>query len=286
VSRRSRSRHGDGRRVRLDLHMHTLRSDGHASPSAVLAAAAAGQLDVIAITDHDLAPEIPAGIHEVNGRSVRVLAGVEISTMHEDEELHLLVYFPGEMPPSFAQWCTGRAQWRARWFDAAMEIVGLDARADEDALAGRRSLTRVHMARAVVDAGMVPDMTTAFRAWIGHAAGHVPHIDLSFSEAISIARDAGGWTSWAHPGLAMAQAWAPAFASQGLHALEAWRPRGGKHRRDSLHRLANRHGLAITGGSDHHGGGGRPLGSFAVPLRVLGATAEALELNVTQLAQA
>jgi len=264
--------------------MHTVASDGHGTDASLLQAAAQGRLDAIAITDHDLPPTVAPGAHQIGDRQVRVVSGVEISTMHRDEELHLLVYFPDAIPADFAAWCTGRARWRAQWFDASMHALGVDARADEQALAGQRSLTRVHMARALVDAGIAPDLSTAFRGWIGHAAHRIPPIELGFVEALSIARDAGGWTSWAHPRPAQAEAWTPGFAAAGLHALEAWRPTGGKHRRESLFRLAHKNGMSITGGSDHHGGGGRPLGSFAVPLKMLGSTRDALELDRCRVA--
>jgi predicted metal-dependent phosphoesterase TrpH len=286
MSRRRQGRPAPEQRVRVDLHMHTSSSDGHVPPKGVLAAAAAGGLDVIAITDHDLPPVIAPGVHTVGGRDILVVAGVEVSTMHNDEELHLLVYFADAFPEAFSSWCTSRAQWRAQWFDASMCALGLDARADAAAHAGRRSLTRVHMARAMVDAGVAANMGAAFQGWIGHRAGRIPSIDLAFLDALSIAREAGGWTAWAHPPLPQAEAWAPAFAQHGLHALEAWRPAGGKHRRETLHRLAHRHGMAITGGSDHHGKGGRPLGSFAVPLGVLGETAKALKLDRAGVARA
>jgi predicted metal-dependent phosphoesterase TrpH len=288
VSRRKRVRVNSGpkERTRVDLHMHTIASDGHRTAAELVAVAAAARLDVISITDHDLAPVVAAGVHEVGGVSLRVIAGVEVSTMHEGVELHLLVYFPEQMPPDFARWCTSRAQWRARWFDASMSALGLEARADETARAGLRSLTRVHMARAVVEAGLAPSMGMAFKSWVGTQPGRIPHIDLQFEDAITIARDAGGWTSWAHPHTRRAEAWAPGFAKKGLHALEAWRPVGGRHRRELLHRLAHRHGMGVTGGSDHHGGGGRPLGSFAVPLKALGATAVALNLQSGRVAGA
>ncbi len=284
MRRRPRIRSNRERRTRVDLHMHTVASDGHGTSASLLKAAAEGRLDAIAITDHDLPPTLAPGAHQVGGRQVWVVSGVEVSTMYEDQELHLLVYFPNAIPDDFAAWCTGRARWRAEWFDASMEAIGIEARADAQAREGRRSLTRVHMARALVDAGVAPDLQTAFRGWIGHDAHRIPPIELGFLDALSIARDAGGWTSWAHPQPAHAETWASGFAAAGLHALEAWRPTGGKHRRESLFRLAHRNGMSITGGSDHHGGGGRRLGSFAVPLKILGSTRDALELSRCRVA--
>jgi len=286
VSRRSERRARDSGRPRIDLHMHSDCSDGQLSPDRLLVHAAEGGLDVVALTDHDLAPVLQPGWHEVGGRKIRVIAGVELSTMYEDTEQHLLVYFPEEMPTEFAEWCTARARWRASWYDQVLDALALPEipRADAAARAGQRTLTRLHLARALVDAGVVPSLAVAFKEWVGHDVGRIPPLNLGLLEALSVAVEAGGWTSWAHPQLAQAEAWASTLAGAGLHALEAWRAAGGTHRRDTLHRLAVRNHLAITGGSDWHGKGRRRLGSFSVPWRVLGETATALKLDARQLA--
>ena len=206
--------------------------------------------------------------------------------MHLGTEQHLLVYFPAEMPASFSAWCTRRAVWRAEWFDASLDALGLMdvPRADSEARAGRRCLTRVHLARALVDAGVVPTLNHAFKEWVGSDTGRIPPLNLGLIEALEVAKAAGGWTAWAHPNPGLAATWVPGLAAAGLDALEAWRAVGGQHRRDTLHRLAVRHGLAITGGSDWHGTGPRKLGSFSVPWRVLGATATALEIALVPVA--
>ncbi len=230
--------------------MHSDRSDGHHSPDALLAQAAVGGLDVLALTDHDLPPALVPGVRQVDGRRVRVIAAVELSTMHLGTEQHLLVYFPDQMPVGFSAWCTQRAAWRAQWYDEALDALDLPqvARADAQARAGRRCLTRVHLARALVNEGVVPNMGVAFRELVGPGAGRIPHLNLGFHEALAVATEAGGWTSWAHPDPAQAAAWAPGFAAAGLNALEAWRAAGGAHRRDTLHRLAVRNRMAITTG--------------------------------------
>jgi hypothetical protein len=260
--------------------MHSVSSDGLHPAADVLQMAAEGGLDVIALTDHDLSPRLEAGQHEIGGHSIRVLGAVELSTMHADEELHLLVYFPKAMPEAFAEWCTNRARWRAGWYDASIDALGLDGmeKADADAHRGKRCLTRMHLARAVVAAGHAPSLHQAFRTYIGSAAGRIPHLNLSFLDALSVARDAGAWTSWAHPPPKLAQDWTAEFAAHGLHALECHRPAGGSQARNRMARLAHQHGLGMTGGSDWHGWEKRRLGSFRVRAQELWRTADALAL--------
>lgn len=273
----SRRRRGVDMGPRVDLHCHSLASDGLVEASELVERAARAGLSALAVTDHDLPPVVSPGLHTFGESVIRVIAGVELSTMHEDKELHLLVYFPDEMPSAFTEWCRARAKWRADWFDACAEALGLDdVRADAEAHAGGRTLTRLHLARAVVACGLSRSLRDAFNEHVGHHADAIPPLNLAFMDALAAAKDAGGWTSWAHPAPALADAWAPGFAEAGLDALETHRPV--KTGRVRLSALAAKLGMGITGGSDWHGWEKRKMGSFRVPARTLHKTDKALGL--------
>ncbi len=251
---------------RLDLHLHTDRSDGRWAPERVLSDCAAGGLDVVALTDHDLPPSLAPGPHTVGGRTLRVVHGVELSTWHGDGEQHLLVWFPGEMPRDFRDFCTARARGRAERYDRAVASIGLSglARADPDARAGRRSLTRRHLAFDLVRAGHARSYGEAMRRWVGASNDHVPPITLPMTDAIDRARSAGGLTSWAHPEPERCKAWLGNLVRAGLQGIEGIRPGQGRRVRQGFRKLAARHEVLVTGGSDHHGQPGRHLGHFAV----------------------
>ena len=272
-----RRRRGVDLGPRVDLHCHSSASDGLHPAETVADMAARAGLSALAITDHDLPPVLGHGLKSVDGNEMRLIAAVELSTMHEDKELHLLAYFADGMPDDFAEWCRNRARWRARWYDACLDALGLDLdRADEEAREGRRTLTRLHLARALVDAGFCPNLRSAFHDHIGHSSQVIPPLNLSFLDALSVAVDAGAWTAWAHPPPKLAEQWAASFALAGLHALETHRPT--KTGRNRLSAIALQHGLGITGGSDWHGWEKRKMGSFRVPARALHLTDKALGL--------
>jgi len=276
----TRSPAGRRGKVRFDLHLHSSRSDGEFSPDEVLRRCARGGLDVIALTDHDIGPAIEAGPVEVEGRRLHVVHGAELSGVHEGEEFHLLVYFSGEMPTPFAEFLRERSSLRARRYDQAIENIGLPGLAPADALANRgdRAVTRLHLSQALVQAGHVRNLREAFKRFTGRQHGLVPSVELDFIEAIEVTRAAGGFTSWAHPSLEAARAHSATFARHGLQALEAWRPRMSAHDRAVLMRMALRHGLLITGGSDWHGWGHPEVGRFAFPERLARPFAEALKI--------
>lgn len=243
----------------LDLHVHSNHSDGKYDPLEVLRLAATGGINVLALSDHDLSPALRPGVHEVEGRSIRVLAAAEVSGAHAGEELHLLVYFPGEPPPEARAFLRERAASRAQRFNEAAERLQLPERAPPEAVAGEASLTRFHLAAALAEAGRVKRPS---EAWALLQRDTVPLIEFTFLEAIRTARSWGGLTSWAHPALADANQHLATFVAAGLQGLEVCRPGLPKPTRNGLKRLAKRYNLLVTGGSDFHGWWPGKLGDF------------------------
>lgn len=246
---------------RLDLHLHSDRSDGRFPPEEVLARAAEGSLDVVALTDHDQPPALPAGVHRVGEREVRVVAATEVSGLHDGHELHLLVYFPGPFPTSFADWLRERSAERARAYDVAAARLGLPE-AGGEAHAGARAATRFHLARGLWRDGRARGPHDAFPQLA--AAGIGPLVSVAYVEAIRVAREAGGLCAWAHPSLAATSRWLPELVRAGLQGIEVHRPRLDRPTRNGLKRAATRHGLLSTGGSDWHGWTEGRLGLYAV----------------------
>lgn len=256
--------------TRFDLHLHSLRSDGRYEPGEVLLRCARGGLDVVALTDHDLPTEMPLGRVQIEGRSLLVLAGAELSGMHAGSEQHLLVYFPGSVPEGFRSFCAQQCVARAQRYAAAIERLGMP---DLDAPScaaqqGEMALTRHHLARQLVLRGHVSNIREAFARFLSDSHHIVPPIEISFLSALEIARSFGGITSWAHPQLALLQDHLPTFATAGLHAVEGLRPQLSSADRRKYRNAARRYGLSLTGGSDWHGwGDDTALGLFRVEAR-------------------
>lgn len=268
-------------KARLDLHLHTSRSDGLLTPREVLGRAVARRLHVLAITDHDLVPALPAGVVRSGGHTLHLVHGAEVSCRHNETEIHVLVYFPGQMPERFQDFLRDRTRWRAQRFDEARVRLGVEdavAPAPQEAWDGRLALTRHHLARALVQAGTVGSVDQAFKGPLARRHGAVDLVDLTSAELLARVQEAGGFSSWAHPPLDVAKAWTPELAALGLDALEAKRPGIGRASRNALVRLALKHKLAITGGSDWHGWVGGNPGHFSVYLREVRPFAKAVGL--------
>ena len=268
-----------GTRARIDLHLHTTRSDGAFSPEEALLKCARGGLDIVALTDHDLVNDITPGLQRVGGRDLWVIAGAEISGMHEGTEYHLLVYFPGVVPEPFKALCRQQCEERAQRYDIAIQnlaVSGLVA-SDPIARAGHRALTRLHLARGLVAAGHATHVGDAFARFVGNRTGTVPHLTLSFTEAIRVATECGGLTSWAHPNPDDIERHLSTLVAAGLHGVEALRPTTTRRTRNILRRAAKRHGLFLTGGSDWHGWAGAQVGLFGLQMHEISGFVDALE---------
>ncbi|MBW1877883.1 MAG: PHP domain-containing protein [Deltaproteobacteria bacterium] len=253
--------------TRYDLHLHTDCSDGRYDQEEVIARCAQAGLEVVALTDHDFATTLDPGRHQVESGTLHVIAGAEVSGAHAGREFHLLVYFPGEVPDGFRDRCRRQSAARAQRYQAALDRLNLPdlAPPDDRARAGTRALTRLHLARALIEAGHVANVPDAFARYLDEALGNVPSVAPPFTEAIRIARSFGAVTSWAHPSARDAAEHAPAFVAAGLQGLEVLRPGMTGRERRALRRLARVHGLFVTGGSDWHGWhDSDDLGLFAV----------------------
>ena len=78
---------------KTDLHIHSWFSDGTMGPSAIVDRYAGSDYDLIAITDHEVLGDVEEAIELGEGRNIRVLQGIELATMNDGIELHILGYY-------------------------------------------------------------------------------------------------------------------------------------------------------------------------------------------------
>jgi predicted metal-dependent phosphoesterase TrpH len=105
----------------------------------------------------------------------------------------------------------------------------------------------------------VPDQQAAFERYLrSGAAAFVPKRNIDAAQGLHLLAGFGATTAVAHPGLLRApradiEACVADLRRHGLHAIEVWHSEHSADDERFLMRLAQRHGLALTGGSDYHG---------------------------------
>lgn len=258
--------------LRVDLHVHTRVSDGELSPAEVVRAAEDGRLDVLAVTDHDTIGGLSEALAAAEGGPVRVITGVEVSSLHEGVEVHVLGYHvhPEAGPlRAHENGAVGRRQERAREMVRLLQGLGIPIDYEDVLRAAgpdARAIGRPHVARALLAGGYVRSMNEAFDRYLADGGVAFVRSDLpTVRSAIEMIRDSGGVAVWAHPGLDVLERFAPAFAEWGLSGIETFRPNTSPTDGRRIRAVARGLRLFSTGGSDWHGRHRSRLGDFFVP---------------------
>ncbi len=247
----------------VDLHLHSVASDGTEAPAAVVARAVRAGLTAIALTDHDTLDGIPAAMDAASSLGIRLISGTELSVEWPTGTMHLLVYHlapePGPLQDRLGGLRDGRHV-RNRRILQALSAAGIDIPYEEvvaEALGG--AVGRPHIAARLVARGHVAEIAEAFDRYLARGRpAYVDRIRLDAFEAVELARESGALPVVAHPhtlGVSRTE-YATAFtrlAEHGLVGIEAWYSEYEPDVRRHLAHLADRLGLVATGGSDYHG---------------------------------
>ena len=256
----------------VDLHTHTYFSDGTLSPEAVVALATQRGLAALAITDHDSLESLEPARKAV-GPSLDLVPGIELSSMHEGLDLHILGYYLDPEHEGLSERLDRFREDRRQRAMAMIELlsgmgVDLDP-AEVIHLAGPGVIGRPHIARAMLKGGHVSSMDDAFRNYLGRGGkAFVPRTNFKAEEAIDVVHAAGGVSVIAHPGPLMPDRIIEELVEAGLRGIEVWHPQHNSATVRRYRALAQKFGLVETGGSDFHGAHRGPdLGGVRVPLR-------------------
>lgn len=269
----------------IDLHCHSIFSDGTDTPEALAALAEAAGLRALALTDHDTLAGLERFLACQPRVSTELVPGVELSCRYLGRVLHVLGLFVDPGNPAFQariEDMRERRVERNRLMVERLQAMGVAITWEEvAALAPTDSISRTHFARALVKHGAAGSPQDAFRRFIGdEGPAFVPLRDLTPRDAATWIREAGGVSVVAHPGRFSHRSfrWEEAMAdlkAQGLQGLEAHYPDYGPMEHRYFLELADVLGMVPSGGSDYHGGHkpgqhlGVGTGSLHVPDGVL-----------------
>jgi hypothetical protein len=245
----------------IDLHTHTTASDGWCTPAELVARASAAGVTVLAVTDHDTLAGCGAAAAACAASGLEFVPGIEITAALDGGDVHVLGYF---LDVRSAALQTFLAEQRRQRVDRVRQIVDCLAAhgiaLDADAILRpalhdpSRSVGRPLIARALVAGGHVADSNEAFDRWLERGRpAFVSRTGGAPAEIFARIHEAGGIASLAHPGPLAHDEWLPLFAGDGLDAVEAYHTDHDASGTRHYVAMADRLGLAVTGGSDYHG---------------------------------
>lgn len=253
----------------VDLHTHSNKSDGSFSPAELVDYAVAKGLSAVALTDHDTIDGLEEAVshadalRQVGKPSVEVVPGIEFSTKHEGQDVHIVgLYIAYDAPEfrsklqEFVDSRTGRNIKMCRNLNEA----GIDITYEKlqernpDAV-----ITRAHYASYLFEEGYVRNRQEAFAKYLGdHTKYFVPREKVTPTQAVSLILQVGGIPILAHPplyhmGRERLDSLVSALKDAGLMGIESIYSTYTNQDERDMRRLADKYDLLQSGGSDFHG---------------------------------
>lgn len=270
----------------IDLHVHSTASDGSLSPLKIIERAKEIGLRAVAITDHDTVEGSAEALGYPPWPSLEILSGIEISARVPSGTMHILGYLLRLDDLALRQTLKRLQEARA---DRNIKIVeklqdlGVSIQYDEiTAVSGGGQIGRPHIAQVLVRKGAARSLDEAFKKFLRkEGPAYVPRYRLLPREAIQMILRAGGVPVLGHPFTLDAKDEGDLegvlvdLKEAGLKGVEVYYPQHGPKRTTQYERLARRHGLVMTGGTDFHGAAkprvqmGIGRGGLRIPYRLV-----------------
>ena len=251
--------------MRIDLHTHSNRSDGTDSPAELIAHAAAAELDVVALTDHDTVSGWDEAADAAISAGISLLRGTEFSCADNGRTVHMLGYLfdPADTALQRLMRRTGAA--RSERIQIMTERLSCDFPIDMAAVQQHippgAPPGRPHLADALVATGCFPNRDAVF-AEVLHPRSpyYVKLWSADVRDVVKAIVAAGGVPVYAHPRAVKRQRLVPTptiaeLCGLGLYALEADHRDHSDEMRVAVRTIAAHYGIAVTGSSDYHGNG-------------------------------
>ena len=255
----------------IDLHTHTDRSDGTASPAQLVYDANALGLQALGITDHDTLDGYDTAAPLAAEAGLELICGIELSTrpdpppdVSRPPSVHLLGYFlQAPASPGFRQWIQGHQESRRernRKLIAKLNSLGVEISLEEVQALGKHLTGRPHFAKVLLRKGYVKTSQEAFDRYLAdNASASVERDEPELAEGVRRIRAGGGLPSLAHPvrlpqrDRLSIEKLLRILMGDGLQGLEVYHS---EHRPEDtalFQELAAQFRLIETGGTDFHG---------------------------------
>lgn len=265
----------------IDLHMHTVFSDGASQPEDLVEGAITHGLQAIAVTDHDNTESYQRVCQAAEGKPLEIIPGIEINTVHEGKEVHVLGYYFQPGSPEIGKICKKHREARLTQLSEMVSKVAKKAKVSmtfNEVLALSKSegtLGRPHIAQLLVSKGACKTIGDAFSKYLSsECPTYVKRETVSPHEAAEAIYESGGIAVIAHPGEMLGiEDLVKEMMNYGLRGLEAYHKSHSPAAIEFHSSLAEKYGLVVTGGTDYHGNGDSyvsALARFYMPDAVFG----------------
>jgi len=268
----------------IDLHTHTVCSDGSMTPAELVRHAKASGLAAVAVSDHDTADGVKEAMAVGAEIGIEVVPAIELSAI-SDTETHILGYFIDPDSEALVKAVDNIRAIRTQRIGETCEMLekfDIHVTLDEvKAKAGGGILCRAHIAKLMTEKGYSESPKAAFNQWLNVGCPCYSESQaLTDTEAVELIRAAGGDAYLAHLHLTKKsgddlEAFVKHLADAGLTGIEGYYTDYTPEMAETYRNLAKKYNLKISGGTDFHGSFkphisiGRGLGEMTIPCSVL-----------------
>lgn len=244
----------------VDLHTHSVYSDGTLTPAELLNRAQENGVSLFSITDHDLVEGTLEGARLAQKMDLRFVPGVEVDTFCKGMDFHVLCYgadFADAPLLELIRDSRRRIDQMSVDLLLAMqkEYPSLDLEEYEE-LAHDPHLGGWKMLNYLRLKGITKDLREGMRFYPKYGVTYADAGFFSMQEAIARMHAAGGTAILAHPGETVREGLSeilPDLLDLGLDGVECFYPKHTPEVQTLCLEICRRRGLMITAGSDCHG---------------------------------
>ncbi len=268
----------------IDLHTHTVCSDGSMTPAELVRHTKESGLSAVAVSDHDTADGVKEALAAGREVGIEVIPAIELSAV-SDTETHILGYFIDPDAPALVKAVDNIRQVRTQRIGETCEMLAkydIHVTLDEvKAKAGGGILCRAHIAKLMTEKGYSESPKAAFAKWLNVGCPCYSESQaLTDTEAVELIRAAGGEAYLAHLHLTKKSGddledFIKHLKRAGLAGIEGYYTDYTDEMAREYRALAKKYDLKISGGTDFHGAFkphisiGRGLGNMVIPYSVL-----------------
>ena len=242
--------------LRADLHMHSVYSDGTLTIKKLLDYAKSKRLDIIAITDHDSTEGVNEAIEYGKEINIKVIPGIELSTEHNGESVHILGYFTNEIPQAIKDFSRQQHKFRReRIYNMAknMETLYGFKINYERLMKPIGTITRAHLIREIALSNPEYEKETIFKNYLREGCpGYISSTKLQTADGVKFLKENGAIVVIAHPVL-LKKNDVLELINENVDGQEAIYPKNKAMDEKLFREICAKRGMIITAGSDYHG---------------------------------
>ena len=256
----------------IDLHVHSINSDGTETVEAILESAVKLQLEAICISDHEYLTKVP------KHNEIEIIQGAEISVSWDllDRKnkfggTHLLVYFLKEDSPLNKKLRELRLNKIERNYSILDNLKEFEIFIEKEEIDELETKVpgRPHIAELMVKKNYVSNLSEAFTKYLGN--GKIDDIDnhqLDINEIVNLVKSSKSLVFLAHPHTLMSNQlysksdnwinnefheYIDSLKGIGIDGIEVYYPGYTHNTINTLLNICENQELLISGGSDFHG---------------------------------